>query len=335
MKKNELTLTSLNSSSLFEIWSKGHRSDHKRSTDFLAKWARKILLDSAPAPRFQIDNEPPLMRAVSNDQHQELLQRVEAELAKPLRISGENRQPDWETGWAQNLERYLESKNDLELVPGYFEKSRWIRLSDRFYKVQNPLTEFLALSCLVDFIIKELSASWTFSRINEFGCGTGVHAQRLATLSDEINVTGYDWAQASQEIIQAVAGAKNLGNLRGQRFDFFHPDNDVDLGEGDLVLTIAALEQTGSRFHAFLDFLIKKRPEIVVNIEPISELLDTASEMGRLSVEYFKKRNYLSGYFDKLVKLESVGAVEILHAGRSGIGSLFIEGYSVVIWRPC
>ena len=319
-----------------EVWSKGLKSDHLRSTDVMAKWSQERLQNPLPesSARFQLDFERPAIRRVSVEQHRELEQVVEAEVAKVLPTAGASRQPDWEAGWAQNLRKYLKSNNDEDLVPGYFEKSKWIRLADEFYEVQDPATEALALSFLVDFVLANISSTLDFSRINEFGCGTGFHAQRLAAMNDGLRVTGYDWAGSSQEILHAVAVAKNLENLRGRRFDFFHPDQSVDLSDEDLVLTIAALEQTGDEFGPFLDFLLAKSPGVVVNIEPIAELLDTSSNLGRLSVDYFRKRKYLSGYFDKLVTLESEGAIEILHAGRSGIGSLFIEGYSVVIWKP-
>ena len=53
-----------------------------------------------------------------------------------------------------------------------------------------------------------------------------------------------------------------------------------------------------------------------------------------LSILYFKKRNYLSGFLLKLRELEEAGKIKIHMAKRTFIGSLYIEGYSVIAWSP-
>ena len=66
------------------------------------------------------------------------------------------------------------------------------------------------------------------------------------------------------------------------------------------------------------------------------ELYDNNSTMNVVKkwVNYFKKRGYLDGYITKLKRLEDEGRVVIHEILRTGIGSLFIEGYSIISWSP-
>jgi hypothetical protein len=84
----------------------------------------------------------------------------------------------------------------------------------------------------------------------------------------------------------------------------------------------------------FVDFVLHAKPKIVINIEPMGEFLDSENLMDSLSLKYFAKRNYLTGYFDYLKSLEKKGEIIIHDARRSFLGSFFIDGYSIVVWSP-
>ena len=122
--------------------------------------------------------------------------------------------------------------------------------------------------------------------------------------------------------------------LGWRNFDFFEPDDSLMLNSNSGVITVAALEQVGSSHKDFVQFLLRNKPSIVLNIEPISELLDASNALDSISIDYFKKRNYLDGYLSYLRQLESLGEVRICEAKRSYFGSLFIEGYSIIVWSP-
>jgi len=66
----------------------------------------------------------------------------------------------------------------------------------------------------------------------------------------------------------------------------------------------------------------------------MSEPLDSNELLQYLSIRYFNKRKYLEGYINKLRELEKRGKVVIHDVIRTGIGSLYIEGYSVIAWSP-
>ncbi len=119
-----------------------------------------------------------------------------------------------------------------------------------------------------------------------------------------------------------------------QNFDFFKPDYDITLVKNAAVYTVAALEQTGTNYKKFVDYLLKNKPSVVVHIEPMPELLDSTKLLDYLSIQYMNKRKYLRGYPDYLEALEKKGKIKILEKRRSGIGSMMIDGYSIIVWKP-
>ena len=97
---------------------------------------------------------------------------------------------------------------------------------------------------------------------------------------------------------------------------------------------MASLEQTGEEFEKFLDFLVQAKPNLVIHIEPIEELLDENNLLDLLSIKYFRKRHYLKGLLSYLRMLESRKSISILESRRTFVGSFFIDGYSLIVWKP-
>lgn len=230
--------------------------------------------------------------------------------------AGSHQKQKWEKGWGQNL-------REGTVTPHYFGKYKVNRLNGRFIKALYKNYERDMLYKLLDSLFKKYLK--TATDIYEFGCGTGHNLIRLRKINKKAVLSGLDWAKSSQEILIKHG-------FIGYNFDFFNPSM-LKLPLGSAVFTVAALEQTGTNYKKFVQYLLKNKPSIVVHVEPIEELLDPKNLLDNLSLRYFKKRKYLSGYLTYLRKLEKSGKIVLCEARRSGIGSLFIEGYSVVIWR--
>jgi hypothetical protein len=64
------------------------------------------------------------------------------------------------------------------------------------------------------------------------------------------------------------------------------------------------------------------------------EPLDKSNNLDSLSIKYFNKRNYLNGLYLRIEKLSKEGRLEIDRYFRSFVGSFFVDGYSVVVWKP-
>jgi hypothetical protein len=248
---------------------------------------------------------------------------VEALTDSNLTRSGEHRLPAWEKGWSENLTG--------SLVPKYFGKFPVVRWCREFIEPTNSSFEYEAFGIIKDWLFDKHFRD--VSHIFEFGCGTGHNLLAARRVNPHAMLHALDWARSSQQVIDANAGL--FGNrVLTCNFDLFKPPRQFPMLKGAGVFTAAALEQTGDRFRTFIDWLIERRPGVVIHIEPINELLDPNNLMDYLSIQYARKRGYLSGLLDYLRQKAADGAIEILTAKRTGIGSLFLDGYSVIVWRP-
>lgn len=170
--------------------------------------------------------------------------------------------------------------------------------------------------------------------IYEFGCGTGRHLLKIRQFFPNATLTGLDWATSSQEIIYQVAQNLRDTSLYARNFDFFQPDKDFAFKSNSVAITIAALEQVGINHKEFVNFLVESDINLVINFEPIEEVLSDNILLESLSKKYFRKRNYLSGYLSYLRELSDLGKIDILREQRAYFGSFFIEGYTVIVWKP-
>jgi hypothetical protein len=252
-------------------------------------------------------------------------------LTTPITQSGPHRLQDWEKGWKENLVEFAKTQNTNLLIPKYHGKHRYVRWQGR---IVNPVTKYFdykihtyIIDTIIDHYVKNIN------NIYEFGCGPAYHLLRLSSYYNDKQFFGLDWTSTSQEIIQLINEINNT-SIIGNRFDFFSPDYNVIIHPNSLVYTIAALEQVGKNFVNFIDYLLKNKPQICIHLEPMSETLNKDSLVDLLSIKYFEKRNYLSGFLEYLSALEKQKRIEIIDVRRTYAGSYFIEGHSLVVWRP-
>ena len=280
----------------------------------------------------KIKNFDFLTRRLSEQDRDKILLKIIKTLLDPQVIkAGKHRQDQWEKGWAENLEAYTKQGKE-SIIPRYFGKYSVVRWKQQFLKPLSANFEYNMLATLqywlFDKYLRELNS------IYEFGSGTGHNLLRVREVNSSAEIWGLDWAHSSQEIIQKMSSEKSDSKLNAKNFDFFNPDKNFKLNKNCAIFTVAALEQIGDNFGAFIDYLLANKPEICLHIEPIAELLDPDNLLDYLSTQYFKKRNYLNGYLSKLQELEKIGSIKIHKVQRSFIGSLYIEGYSIIVWSP-
>ncbi|MCX5667168.1 MAG: hypothetical protein NTY34_02515, partial [Candidatus Omnitrophica bacterium] len=91
--------------------------------------------------------------------------------------------------------------------------------------------------------------------------------------------------------------------------------------------------QLGSRHEKLLSFIMKAKPQIVLHYEPILEFYDQDNLLDYLAYMYSRKRNYLTGFWSALGKLEKEGRAKIMTACRPFIGGVIHEA-SLIVWRP-
>lgn len=252
-------------------------------------------------------------------------------LTDDIVFSGKHRLPSWETGWEENLKEFSLTKNIQSLIPKYHRKGRLVRWKDKMVSPVFPDFDYSLHIIIVDIVLRKYLKN--VNQIVEFGCGPGYHLARISQYFPEKKLIGTDWTQASQTIIQEINRVKKL-DIQGYNFDFFSPDFSLPVDSSTGIYTVAALEQVGGQFIEFVNFLLQKKPSICVHFEPIGELLPDDNVLCKLTKKYFEKRNYLKGYLTYLETLEKQGKIEILDKRRTYSGSYYIEGHSLIVWKP-
>lgn len=268
-------------------------------------------------------------RPLNKEEFEEYILDYLKVLNTDLTIAGKHRKENWENGWSENLNLFNETRDINSLIPKYHTKSNISRLNNEIIKTFDPQFDFKLHSYMVDAILHK--AIRDFDEVYEFGCGTGYHLFRFAKLFTQ-KFIGLDWSVVSQDIIKNVSEKTKL-NVIGKNFDYFNPDYDINI-KNKLVYTIASLEQIGENHSALLDFLIEKKPGLCIHFEPIAEVLLEDNLLDYLTLQYFKKRNYLKNYLTALQLLEQQDKLKILNVRRLNYGSKFIEGHTMIIWKP-
>jgi hypothetical protein len=272
-------------------------------------------------------------RKLENEERDQLILKVLKHIySEDVAAAGRERRNDWEKGWNENLQEFIDSGYNVDkLVPKYFKKNVPVRLN-RDYVI--PINQDFVLN------VTNVFRNWLFQKylqeaeiIYEFGCGPAVHLAYLATLYPGKRLFGFDWAKPSQEIIRLLAERYGW-SIQGDWFDFFHIDETLKIESNSAVFTFGALEQIGKDHNSFLNFLLKNSPDLCINIEGLHELYDQEYLSDYLAIKYHKKRNYLDGYLTQLKKLESDGKLEIIKIHHQQFGNLFDDPHSYVIWKP-
>jgi SAM-dependent methyltransferase len=252
-------------------------------------------------------------------------------LSSDLVKAGKDRSVQWENGWLENFQLFQKSEKFIDLIPKYHTKNNIAKINGKIVKTYSEHFDYHLNSFFVDSIL--LKYTDQYEKIFDFGCGTGYHLFRLESYNTSKQYFGLDWTKASQNIIETYSKHKNKTNIHGVNFNYFDPDYSVDVKDS-LIYTVASLEQIGENHDKFIDFILKKKPGLCINFEPIEEVLDENNLIDYLTIKYFNKRNYLKNYLTKLKSLEKEGKVEILSIKRLNYGSKFIEGHTLIIWKP-
>ncbi len=252
--------------------------------------------------------------------------------------SGPSRQKDWLIGWGENLNNFIKTNDPKDLIPKYYNKYKFIRFDSEFFKFKKDNTELNTVRILINYIADiYLNKS---NSIIELGAGTCHHLYELSKiLNNETNFFALDWSESTTKISNRLKDKKHIKNIDSFKFDFFNPEwNDnikIPPKNESIVFSFAALEQVGKDFNKLFNFINETiKPKYVVHLEPIGELLPEDELLSYLSKKYFLKRNYLNGYLEFLRRKEKGQEIEIQVESRMPFGSLFIEGYSLVVWKP-
>lgn len=253
----------------------------------------------------------------SNKVALELLQMVER---RAFSIVGENSER-WQKGWNENLEEFRRTGDVKALAPKYLKPATFLRLQGQFIEPADPMFEANWYKVFRGWFARRYLSK--FDAIYEFGSGSGHNVAFLAQEFPDKTLMGFDWAAASVQILDEVN--EILPNAFGGRFDFFDPPLAYRWPANTAILTVGALEQTGTRWRPFLDFLRRTQPAMCFHIEPIIEWYDPNSLVDHTAIKIHEARGFWRGF---------VNEVTPIRRRRTGFGSLMLEGYSQLQWSP-
>jgi SAM-dependent methyltransferase len=245
---------------------------------------------------------------------------------------GEHRHGVWTDSWEETRQRYLKSNQDIEaLDPPFMGSTPIVRLMGDYAIPRDPSFEHYWFRVYRQWMFKKfIGAS---KRFLEFGCGSGFNLATIGKLKPELELTGLDWAQPAVDLVNQVAKDHKL-NLTGRRFDYFNLDRSVNIGPGAAIGTFCSLEQTGVRYTDFFYWLMERKPDLVISMEPGIENYNQDNLFDYLGWRYVSHRQYLNGYFSDVRRAALEKRAEILWDCRPGFGSFYHEGYSLIVWRP-
>ncbi len=260
-------------------------------------------------------------RVLEGAEEQKVIDAVKARLPELAKIGDISR---WEKGWGENLAAYKASGDPRDLRPKYIRESLPLRRYGRFIVCDDPDTEMKWYEGLRE----QVASAWLADSkyIFEYGSGSAHNLAWLKKRFPEAKLVGLDWSWAAVELAQRVGAV-------GERFDFFDPVVP-NFPAKSAALTIGALEQTGLRWKAFISELVEAKPAICVHIEPMMEWYDPSNPVDATAIAVQARKGFWVGFWPWLKARRREGKVEILEARRSGHGSMMIEGYNVIVWRP-
>jgi hypothetical protein len=268
----------------------------------------------------------------NKERDEAILENIKYLIEEEPVVAGDDRINIWENGWSENLEEYKETGDLLSIAPKYLGKHKIQRLNGKFIIPESENFEIHLVSIfqliIFDKYLKE------YSNIYEFGAGTGHNLLRVRSINKNANLYSMEWTKAGVDLINYVAKDLNDDKLFGILFDNTKPNYDIKLGLNSAVYTFAALEQLGDRTDKIIDYWLTNKPAIIINIEPMREVLDNNELLQYLSSQYCKKRGYIKSYTQKLKSLENKGLVKVHEIIKPNMGGLFIDNYSIVIWSP-
>ncbi len=247
-------------------------------------------------------------------------------------IGAPERTNRWFEGWKENLDGLRNSNFDISaLMPKFIRKNQPIRFMGDYIIPNENHFEHVYFNVFRTWLFKKYLSS--YSTIYDIGCGSSYNLIKLCEMFPEKKVHGLDFVQSSVDIVNDLSQHKGL-NAQGHLFNMIDPDFEIDIDPNSVVFTSGTIEQIASKFEKFVEFLLQKKPELVVHVEPTYEVYDRDVLFDYLAAKFHKKRGYTAGYLPRLQQLESEGKAEILKIKRLNFGSLFMEGFTCIVWRP-
>lgn len=231
----------------------------------------------------------------------------------------------WDTGWGENLDALRETGDLASLRPKYIRAGQPLRMNGEFVLAEDPDYEAHWYEAFRADIVRHFEP---YDAIYEFGCGSGHNLAYLAQRFPDKRIVGLDWSSPAVDIANTLRLSHGL-NVTGRPFDFFGPDRDLEFAPNSAVLTVGALEQTGKGWPPFFEWLVDRKPAFCLHVEPLVHLYDPENLVDYTAIRAHEVRQFWTGIDQAIGDYADWSLMT-----RTGFGSLVLEGYSTIKWRP-
>jgi len=285
-----------------------------------------ILYDDLPESiQLQLDKFFPIQYdELNSEQYKEYYELCLEMLNKKLEI-------DWQDDWFNVLQNLRTNNENVKSIirPKWFRESAFVNIQNCLSLTETPYVDWeyqlITRQMLFYTHLKDIE------NICEFGSGSGTNFYLINEILQNKNFILSDISVTSLKIIEELKRKLNRNNLTYSNIDI-EQDIDLQLPDNTAVITTSVLEQIGDNYKNFINFILKEKPQIVINVEPIVELLDSKNGFDNVMNLYCEKRKYLAGYLTELEKLEKQKKIKIIMKKRTMVSGTFIEN-SVLIWK--
>jgi len=261
---------------------------------------------------------------INSEQYKEYYELCLEMLNKKLEV-------DWQDDWFSVLQNLQTNNDNVKSIirPKWFRESAFVNIHNCLSLTETPYVDWeyqlITRQMLFYTHLKDIE------NICEFGSGSGANFYLINEILQDKNFILSDISVTSLKIIEELKRKLNRNNLIYSNIDI-EQDIDLQLPDNTAVITTSVLEQIGDNYKNFINFILKEKPQIVINVEPIVELLDSKNGFDNVMNLYCEKRKYLAGYLTELEKLEKQKKIKIIMKKRTMVSGTFIEN-SVLIWK--
>ena len=267
------------------------------------------------------------------NEKEKLLLQVIKEIEDDVQIVGTmDRTHVWEKGWQENIDAFGHNNFDADdLIPKYIRPGGIVRLNGLYVTPSDPNFQLNYVKIFRNWLFSSYLKD--FDSTYEFGCGTSWNLVALAQMYPKMDIHGLDLVPSSVELIKQINSAYGL-NIKGHICDMTSVDPDFSIASNSAVVTIGAIGQLAGNFESYLQLIINNPVTLCIDVTATYELYDQSVLLDYLASKFHIKRDYTKDYLTRLKELEKQGVIEILNIHRHYVGSLHMDGYSYIVWRP-
>ena len=187
----------------------------------------------------------------------------------------------------------------------------------------------------LDLVYNTINKYSPLSSVLELGAGFGNIIINIAKkLDDNIGIYAAEYTHNGRRLINNIANNDNIDIAVGS-CDFITGEiNGISVPADSCIITSYASQYVPILDDKFIDSILKLRPKVVIQFEPVYEHCDDGSLFGLLRKRYIEINDYNTNLLTLLKNEEKKGTIYIIKERAIVFAVNPLLAISVVIWIP-